>query len=204
MSGARGSRSVSCLALVASLALIGAATAEDPAALSPPSEFMRIRDARWRSQALFREMGKVLQHARCSNCHPAGDRPLQGDRARPHEPPVSRGRDGLGLVGMQCAACHQATNFDPAGLPGSPHWKLAPASMAWVGKSLPEICGQLKDPSRNGGRSMVEIAHHMAHDPLVGWAWSPGAGRRAPPGDQATLGSLAEAWVATGAECPSE
>jgi len=28
-----------------------------------------------RSIALFREAGKVLQHPRCRNCHPAGDRP---------------------------------------------------------------------------------------------------------------------------------
>ena len=44
----------------------------------------------------------------------------------------------------------------------------------------------------------------MAEDPLVGWAWQPGEGREAPPGSQKMLGELIAAWVATGAECPSQ
>ena len=46
--------------------------------------------------------------------------------------------------------------------------------MAWVGKSLGEICEQIKDPERNGGKSMEELVHHMAEDSLVGWGWHPG------------------------------
>lgn len=38
-----------------------------------------------------------------------------------------------------------------------------------VGKSLGEICEQIKDPKRNGGKSMDELVHHMAEDLLVGW-----------------------------------
>ena len=51
--------------------------------------------------------------------------------------------------------------------------------MAWVGKSLGEICEQIKDPARNGGKSMEELIHHMAEDSLVGWGWHPGVGPRA-------------------------
>ena len=38
--------------------------------------------------------------------------------------------------------------------------------VAW-GK-LGEICGQIKDPKRNGGKSLADIVHHMAEDELVG------------------------------------
>jgi hypothetical protein len=32
-----------------------------------------------------------------------------------------------------------------------------------------EICEQIKDPKRNGGKSLEEFVHHMAEDSLVGW-----------------------------------
>ena len=52
-------------------------------------------------------------------------------------------------------------------MPGHSHWDLAPASIAWQGKSLTEICSQLKDAARNGGRSLKKIHEHVATDPLV-------------------------------------
>jgi hypothetical protein len=75
--------------------------------------------------------------------------------------------------------------------------------MAWVGKSLGEICEQIKDPKRNGGKTMDELIHHMAEDSLVGWGWHPGAGRIPAPGTQAEFGALIKAWVDTGAACPA-
>jgi hypothetical protein len=74
--------------------------------------------------------------------------------------------------------------------------------MAWQGKSLEEICLQLKDSARNGGRSLLKIHEHMATDSLVGWAWHPGAGRSPAPGTQVQFGALIEAWISTGAHCP--
>lgn len=74
--------------------------------------------------------------------------------------------------------------------------------MAWQGKSVPEVCSQLKDLSRNGGRSLSQIQTHMATDTLVGWAWHPGEGRAPAPGTQAELGALIQAWIASGAHCP--
>jgi len=169
--------------------------------LRPPSAFSSIRDPAERSAALFVEAGKVLQHPRCVNCHPVGDRPSQG-AGYPHQPPVLRGADGLGVTAMRCATCHQAANFEPGRVPGNPAWRLAPAAMAWQGRSLAEICAQLKDPQRNGGRSVVQIVEHMAQDDLVGWAWRPGADRQPAPGTQASFGALARAWADSGAACP--
>jgi hypothetical protein len=145
----------------------------------------------------------VLTHPRCLNCHPAGDRPRQGDMARLHQPPVERGADGHGLPAMRCPICHLQANFDPAGMPGNPIWHLAPREMGWEGKTLGEICAQLKDPARNGNRSVEALIEHIGEDHLVGWAWAPGYGRQPAPGTQKQAGALVEAWVKTGAGCPN-
>jgi hypothetical protein len=136
------------------------------------------------------------------NCHPAGDRPLQGDAARLHVPAVQRGEGGLGVPGLRCTTCHGATNYDAVGIPGHPQWHLAPIEMAWEGRTLGQICRQLKDPVRNGGKDMAELVEHMAHDSLVGWGWAPGAGRAPAPGSQAAFGELIQAWADSGAACP--
>ncbi len=65
--------------------------------LAPPERFTSIADTAARSAALFTELGKVLTHPRCANCHPAGDHPRQGEQGRLHQPPVARGADGHGL-----------------------------------------------------------------------------------------------------------
>ena len=121
-----------------------------------------------------------------------------------HEPPVPRGPDNNGVVGMECTGCHQSRNLELARVPGAPNWHLAPKSMAWVGRSPRSICEQLKDPTRNGDKTLGEIAEHAAHDGLVAWGWAPGHGRTTPPGDQASFGELIAAWVETGAACPDE
>lgn len=170
--------------------------------LRPAADFAGIRDSRARAEALFREAGKVLVHPRCTNCHPRGDAPLQGEKGEPHRPPVVRGPDNMGAPGMRCGTCHGATNFEPARVPGAPHWQLAPRHMSWVGKSLGEICRQIKDPKRNGNHTVAEIVGHMQKDPLVGWAWNPGARRRPPPGTWQRFGELIAAWHAAGGHCP--
>ena len=171
--------------------------------LAAPESFSSISDTDARSAAIFTELGKVLTHPRCVNCHPAGDRPRQGDERRLHQPPVTRGADGHGLETMRCPICHQQANFDPGRVPGNPAWHLAPREMAWEGKTLAEICAQIKDPARNGGRKPEELIHHIGDDSLVGWAWAPGFGRQPAPGTQKEAGALVEAWVKTGAACPN-
>ena len=171
--------------------------------------FASIGDVKARSLALFDEVGKVITHPRCMNCHPAGERPAQGDARAPHQPPVARGAAGIGVPGMQCNTCHGMSNAPLSGvaiasMPGNPAWALAPVEMAWQGKSLGAICEQLKDKNRNGGRDLASIHEHMAHDELVGWGWKPGDGRTPAPGSQAVFGELVQEWIKTGAECPAK
>src|SRR5216684_2819082 len=158
--------------------------------LAAPESFDAIGDPAARSVALFTELGKVLTHPRCVNCHPAGDRPRQADVGRLHQPPVQRGPDGLGLPAMRCPICHGQANFEPGRVPGNPVWHLAPREMAWEGKTLGEICAQIKDPVRNGNRSLESLVEHIGEDRLVGWAWVPGSGRKPAPGTQKEAGAL--------------
>lgn len=200
---------VSAIATVIGFVIMGAPLAQEQQPLRPVSDFEGIADASERSVALFEEAGKVLLHPRCVNCHPASDSPTQGMAMRPHEPPVTRGEANFGAVGMTCNTCHNVANVDVAGqaddirsIPGHPLWHLAPIEMAWQGKSLGEICEQIKDPERNGGKDVAAIVEHMAEDSLVGWGWSPGAGREPAPGTQEEFGALFHAWADTGAVCP--
>jgi len=194
-----------CAAAGAAAALAAAATApaSTAAGLRSPKDFASIADRTERSRALFAEAGKVIESPRCQNCHPAGNRPSQGEDMHPHLPMVVRGPDDHGVPALRCTTCHQAANYEPAGVPGHAHWGVAPLSMAWQGKSLGEICEQIKDPARNGKRTLAQIREHMGHDSLVGWAWHPGGARTPAPGTQAQFGALIDAWVATGAACPS-
>lgn len=164
--------------------------------------FAGYADRSQRSRALFLEASRVLLHPRCSNCHPSGDEPLQRD-GRPHDPPVVRGPEDRGFVGVECTSCHQDRNQSLTRVPGAPGWHLAPLSMAWVGKDPHAVCEQLKDPARNGNKTLPQIAHHAAHDALVGWGWAPGEGREPAPGSQAEFGALIAAWMDSGAECPA-
>ncbi len=175
-----------------------------PPALKSPQDFAATSDNQIRSIALFVEATKVLRSPRCLNCHPAGDSPLQGDDNRVHDPPVFRGPDDRGVVGLECTSCHQDHNLAHARIPGAPQWHLAPRAMAWEGKSDHQICEQMKDPKRNGGKSLAQLIEHNAHDELVGWGWSPGADRTPSPGTQAQFGALIAEWVQSGAVCPPE
>jgi len=195
---------VSVAALAISMITGYAVSETAPSALASPESFASIADTDARSAAVFSELGKVLTHPRCTNCHPAGDRPRQGDASRLHQPPVTRGADGHGLPAMRCSICHQNANFDPGRMPGHPEWHLAPLEMAWEGKTVAEICAQIKDPARNGGRKVEDIVHHIGEDTLVGWAWAPGAGRSPAPGTQKQAGALCEAWVHPGAAYPAK
>jgi hypothetical protein len=175
-----------------------------PNELRAPEAFGVITDRADRSRALFLEASRVMLHPRCANCHPDGDSPLQGMEWRLHDPPVVRGPEDRGVVGMECTSCHQDRNQALTRVPGAPNWHVAPRSMAWVGRSPRAVCEQLKDPSRNGGKSLAQIVEHNAHDALVGWGWTPGSGREPAPGSQERFGAIVAAWAETGAECPSE
>jgi len=194
--------------VIALIIIAKAGAAGDPAKTAPastlasPESFASIKDPQKRSAAYFTELGKVLTHQRCVNCHPSSDTPRQGDARRIHQPLVSRGPDGHGTETMRCNTCHQGANFEPGRIPGHPEWHLAPREMAWEGKTVPQICEQIKDPKRNGNRTLKELIDHIGKDTLVGWAWHPGHGRAPAPGTQQQAGALIEAWVSSGATCP--
>jgi len=192
-----------CLFALAAVPML----AEGPASLKPVSAFATIADEHERSSALFVEAAKVLTSPRCLNCHPATRDVTQGDDLHAHVPFVTAGRYGVGDPALPCRSCHQTSNTSTLAesipnIPGSPGWGLAPASMAWQGKSVREICLQIQDPTRNGGMSLEKLRQHMAADPVVGWGFQPGDGRIPAPGSQAQLAALIDAWIATGAQCP--
>jgi hypothetical protein len=149
---------------------------------------------------------KVLMSARCMNCHPSGNAPLQGDDSHIHTMNVQRGVDGKGVYSMRCSNCHQAENT--AGLhmpPGNPKWGLPPAHMRMVfqGRTPRQLALQLLDPKQNGGRTKAQLIDHMANDDLVGWAWHPGDGRTLPPMSRQAFAAQVRLWIAKGAYAPS-
>ena len=93
---------IAVAALTTSVLTSYAASQTSANTLASPESFGAINAPEARSAAMFTELGKVLTHPRCVNCHPAGDRPHQGDDSRLHQPPVARGVDGLGTATMRC------------------------------------------------------------------------------------------------------
>jgi hypothetical protein len=148
---------------------------------------------------------KVFTSPRCQNCHPAGDAPLQGDDSHIHLQNVKRGKDGHGVYGMRCDACHQSANLAGANMPpGNPKWSLpAPEhKMVFVGRTPAALCRQLKDPKQTGGRSLAQLLEHVSSDDLVGWGWDPGTGRALPPLSRADTVAQMKIWIDGGAACP--
>ncbi|HSZ98250.1 MAG TPA: Isoquinoline 1-oxidoreductase subunit [Bradyrhizobium sp.] len=189
-----------------SSALAAAAPSDADQTLKSPAEFASIANKTERSRAIFREIGKLVTHPRCMNCHPAGDHPLQGDDQHEHMPPVWRGETGH--LETNCFGCHTERNVtlheaaSYKSIPGNPRWGIAPISMTWQNKSLGEICRQLKDVNFNGGRDLALLQEHIAKDDLVAHGWDPGEGRVPAPGSQKAAGELVQAWIDSGAECP--
>lgn len=195
--------------LIGIVLLLAGTTANAAETLKSVSDFASMKDEKARSLALFEEVGKVLQHPRCVNCHPVGNVPRQGMDMALHVPEVGRGPANFGEAGMMCNTCHQSENVEVVGqsesiksVPGHPKWHLAPPEMAWFDQSLSDICEQLKDEERSH-MTMEELITHMAEDTLVGWGWAPGEGREPVPGTQQQFGELFKAWAESGAHCPS-
>ena len=152
----------------------------------------------------------VFSHPRCADCHVADDRPRWSGAhyggMRMHGFNVQRGADGSGFgnPGLRCTTCHFSSNSKALhGPPGADNWRLAPAEMVWFGKSSAEICAQIKDPDRNGGRGLQDVALHVRDDKLVAWGWAPGADREPAPGSAEDTYQAIEKWTAAGAPCPT-
>jgi hypothetical protein len=153
----------------------------------------------------FIEVVKVLQSPRCMNCHPSGDRPLQGDDNHIHAQNISRKSIA---AGVPCSTCHQTRNADAIGIehgpPGAPGWNLPPIDMPMVfqGKTATQICEQMKDPKQNNGKNLAQLLEHASSDPIVLWGWAPGKGRTLPPLTRDAFVAAFKAWVDSDAACP--
>ena len=154
----------------------------------------------------FQDVYEVLQHPRCLNCHPSGDAPLQTDASTPHAMNITRASTDAGL---QCAACHQVQNSEAygvdAGPPGAPNWHLPEKEMPLIfeGRTVSELCMQLKEPSQNGHKTLDQLYLHVAHDPLVLWGWEPGGDRTKPQLSHEKFARQFKTWVDAGAPCPT-
>ncbi|MFA6083969.1 hypothetical protein [Mucilaginibacter sp.] len=156
------------------------------------------------SVTAFKQVYTVLMSARCMNCHPSGDVPLQGDDSHLHTMFPKRGVEGKGLYAMKCSNCHQPTNV--AGLnkpPGNPNWHLPPANMKMVfqGRTSNQLAKQLVNPKTNGHKTLQQLIEH-ADDGLVKAGWNPGEGRTLPPMSHAAFKKAWITWIKNGAYAP--
>jgi len=183
------------------LFILGLALAGGPLHTAKPASPAAVAEGK----AAFLEACKVFMHPRCLNCHPDGNRPLQGEDSHPHSQNVLRGPAGEGVGALKCKNCHQATNLPGRGMPpGNPKWRLPPPEMPMVfqGRSPAALARQLKTPAQNGGRSLAQVVHHAAEDSLVTGGWNPGEGRPVPPIPQKEFARLLKRWVEAGAPIP--
>ena len=156
----------------------------------------------------------VLSSPRCLNCHTMTDFPRQTDARYAHIYGVTRGPDDKGAGTLRCTSCHESINNQVTGIPGAPDWHAAPLSMAWesaprVVLSTSALCATFKDKAKNGNRDLAALEHHVATDPFVLWAWSPGSrpngnGRLTPPITHEELVETIKEWEADGASCPTQ
>jgi hypothetical protein len=171
-----------------------------------------------RSEGLeaWKRIEAVVTHPRCANCHvdanaipiwtPAGE-----SKNRVHGMNIHGGQSRMGTETIPCSTCHMTSTLpnDPAPAPlrAGIDWQLAPVAFIWFGKSGAEICAQLRDPKRNGGRDAVGLLEHLRHDAsLSGFiprGWEPGAGRTTPPGTFEDHVKDVARWGAAGQPCPN-
>jgi hypothetical protein len=74
--------------------------------------------------------------------------------------------------------------------------------MVFEGRTPAELARQIKDPERNGGKTLDQILRHVAEDALVKWGWDPGDGRTKPPMTHADFVQAMRAWIDGGAPIP--
>lgn len=168
----------------------------------------------------FDRIYEVVAHPRCSNCHVGADNtpmwsgPSFGG-ARPHGMNINAGESRIGAETIPCATCHTTLSEDRADANSVPHaaprvalpWQLAPVEFEWFAKTPAEICAQLSDPDRNGGRDFIALAEHLAfdagHGGFVKWGWNPGAGREPVPYTlQDHINDVLQ-WGTAGQPCPA-
>ncbi len=166
--------------------------------------------------AAFDRIYEVVSHPRCANCHTGADNvPMWfgGDAgpARPHGMNINAGESRIGAETLPCSTCHRASEDLQSAPNAPPHaaldWQLAPVEFEWFGKSPTEICAQLSDPARTGGRDAIGLAEHLkddaGHRGFVLWGWNPGGNRSPAPYSLETHIQDVLLWGAAGQPCPA-
>ena len=163
--------------------------------------------------AAWERIYQVTSHPRCANCHVGPDNiplwsgPSYGD-TRAHGMLITAGESRIGAESVLCSACHVATT-QPNDTPHTPphidgDWRLAPVEFEWFGKSSQEVCTQLREPDRNGGRNFAELADHLERDAFVAWGFDPGGTREPAPFTLEDHVNDMLAWGAAGQPCPGD
>jgi len=174
--------------------------------ISDDAKYNGINTDSVESAQAFLQVYKVLISPRCMNCHPSGNRPLQGDDSHIHIMNVQRGKDGKGIYALKCSNCHQPENT--AGLhtpPGNPKWQLPPANMKMVfqGRSAYDLALQIMDYNRNGHKNKEQLVEH-ARDTLVKAGWNMGEGRTKPPLQYNDFVKVWDTWINKGGYAPAK
>ena len=198
------------LLLLAFTCLAAPALGAENTTIAPPAEGSVSAEA---GLAAWDRVYEVTSHPRCANCHvgpspqPMWSGPSYG-KTRPHGMNVLAGESRMGAETILCSTCHayrEGGNDAPHMAPQvAMNWQLAPIEADWFGKRSTPVCNQLRDPERNGGRTLIELAEHLDHDLILHWAWSPGGGREpAPYSLQEHVDDLLE-WGVAGFPCAND
>ena len=199
------------LAIIATMGVVMSATKQkdefmqDHESIAMGGDYNGVKDSAASVEA-FMKVYKVLMSPRCMNCHPSGDRPLQGDDNHIHSMNVQRGKNGKGLYALKCSNCHQPENAEANHAPpGNPKWQLPPANMKMVfqGRSAHELALQIMDYNKNGNKNKAQLIEH-ARDTLVKAGWNMGEGRMPPPLEYKEFVSAWDTWINNGGYAPVE
>ncbi|MHA3976779.1 hypothetical protein ACW9UR_03755 [Halovulum sp. GXIMD14794] len=202
------------LAALAASAGLALAEGDAPAKIDAPAPgSVSTKDG----LAAFTRIFEVVSHPRCANCHVGEDhRPMWSGpsygQTRPHGMNVIAGESRMGIETIPCETCHRRNEDFAADPHAPPHagldWRLPPVEFQWFGKSPADICAQLSDPERTGGRDWLALAEHLVEDAghrgFVLWGWNPGGTREPAPHDLQTHVDDILAWGAAGTPCPAE
>jgi hypothetical protein len=165
----------------------------------------------------WKRIEAVVTHPRCANCHVGPDNTpmwtVVGETgSRPHGMNVNAGVSRIGAQELPCGTCHM-TSAAPNTVPHAPPhagipWQLAPVEFVWFGKTGDEICRQMRDAKRNGGRDAAGLLAHLRDDAaqhgFIPLAWNPGGGRSVPPGSFEDHVKDVATWGAAGQPCPAD
>ncbi len=199
------------ISAVLALVLAAPAVAEgENVSINPPAEGSVSTEE---GLSAFMRVYEVASHPRCSNCHVGADnRPMWSGpsygETRPHGMNIIAGESRIGAESVLCSTCHaynEGANDGPHMAPQvAMNWQLAPVEAEWFGKTAVEVCNQLRDPERNGGRDFMEIASHLDHDLILHWAWNPGGGREPAPYSLQEHVDDVLAWGVAGYPCEND